>query len=586
MVVRTSGAAWTGLCCLVAWPIALATATTAVAQALPPSTSQVEPPVISPAPILAPRIVLPRVEAGATVPEQAKALTFVLTGVDVADEFEDMAAARRDLEAPLIGRRVTVAQLFELAAALQAAYVRAGYPLVRIVIVPQELDKSARVALRVVDGFVERIDAEALPAPARSRVAAVLAPLLRKPRLTQGELERRLLIAGEAPGLLLNAIFAAGKETGGTVLVLTGRWKPLSGTAYVDNGMPAVFGTGQLVLSGSANGGLGFGEQFFVSVAGLPDRDWITAHPTRRYLTAGFALPIGIDGLKFDATATSGRTTPRVSGLSVSQGVLDQWRTRLAYDLVKRRDLEITAAARLDATDERLFSLFFEPPIPLSLDRVRAVRGGFEGIWRGRETGTVVTFGGLYSRGIDGLGARTAADAVGGTPLSRAGADAVFDKLEGHVEINQALPSDMFVMLAAAGQTSFGKPLLKSEQFDLVGPRLLSGFSAGSFPGDTAWAARIEFGRNFGLPVGPDPLVLTPYLFGATGERILIEPTVLEQPSVHATNLGAGLRFAVPTGDLAASLSGFVEASAQRNDDPLDRDQNGWRLFAGALLRY
>lgn len=585
MVVRTSGAAWAGLCCLV-WPIALASAPPAAAQLLPPSTSQVEPPVIRPAPIVAPRIVLPRVEAGATVPEQAKTLSFVLTGVDVADEFDDLAPARRALEAPLIGKRITVAQVFELASALQAAYVRAGYPLVRIVITPQELDKSARVALRVVDGFVERIDAEALPAPARRRVSDVLAPLLRKPRLTQAELERRLLIAGEAPGLVLNAVFAAGQETGGTVLVLTGQWKPLTGSAYVDNAMPVVFGTGQLVLSGSANGNLGLGEQFFVSAAGLPDRDWITANPTRRYLSAGFALPLGIDGLKLDATVTNGITTPRVSGLSVSQGTLDQWRTRLAYDLVKRRDVEITVAARLDGTDEELFSLFFMPPIALSLDRVRAARGGVEGIWRRRESGTVITFGGVYSRGLDALGARTAADAIGGTPLSRLGADAVFDKLDGHIEITQALPSDLYLMLSAAGQTSFNKPLLKSEQFDLVGPRFLSGYAAGSFPGDTAWVTRVELGRNVALPVGPDPLVLTPYLFGATGERILVEATVLEQPSVHATNLGAGLRYALPTGDPTAAVSGFVEFSRQHNDNFYDANQNGWRLFTGALLRY
>src|SRR5665213_3296122 len=44
-----------------------------------------------------------------------------------------------------------------------------------------------------------------------------------------------------------SAEFAAGKEVGGSVLVLTGRYRPLSVSVYADNAMPAVFGTGQAV---------------------------------------------------------------------------------------------------------------------------------------------------------------------------------------------------------------------------------------------------------------------------------------------------------------------------------------------------
>ena len=84
-------------------------------------------------------------------------------------EFEEFVAIRRELAAPLIGKRVTVAQIFDFATKLQEAYVGAGYLLVRVVVVPQELGERARVKIRVIDGFLERIDVSALPSAVRNR---------------------------------------------------------------------------------------------------------------------------------------------------------------------------------------------------------------------------------------------------------------------------------------------------------------------------------------------------------------------------------------------------------------------------------
>lgn len=549
-----------------------------------PSPSQVAPPEIRPAPSAPTRIVLPRVEVGQAIPEQAKKLSFVLVGFDIEGEFAELAAARRDLERSMLGKRVTVAQVFEFGAALQAHYVRAGYPLVRVIVSPQELDKAARVKIRVVDGFVERIDAEAIAPLARPRVLAVLQRLVRKPHLTQGELERQLLIAGESPGLELNAVFTGGKEIGGSILVLSGRYKAVSASIYGDNGMPAVFGTGQFVTAASLNGVLGLGEQISVSASGLPDANYVTTNPTRRYLTASVMIPLGVDGWRVEASGTQGKTTPRVDPIFASQGLLAQGRVKLAFDALKRRDAELTLSARLDSTDEEVDSLLFTPAIPLSRDRLRVVRAAVDGIWRLRETGTVVSYGATVSRGLDALGARMAAQASPLLPLSRAGADAVFTKLEGRFQISQSLPENFFLSLAGFGQTSFDRPLLKSEQYDLVGAQMLSGYNAGSFAGDSAWITRAEIGRNIAWPSEALPMVLTPYLFGATGERILIQPSTFELASLHASNLGGGLRIFLPVfGTFPASFSGFVEGARQHSNDPT---QQGWRLFAGGSLRY
>jgi hemolysin activation/secretion protein len=556
----------------------------AAAQNAVPSASQVKPPVIATTPPVGTRIALPEVPAGGEIPAAARKLAFILVDFDITSEFPELAAKRRELAAALTGRRITVAQVFDFASQLQAAYVAAGYPLARVVILPQELGTSARVRLRVVDGFIERMDSSAIGAQAASRVSAVLSPLMGKRHLTQGELERQLLIAGEVPGLILNATFAAGKEVGGSVLVLTGRYRPISAVAYVDNAMPKSFGSWQFVNSVSANGVLGLGEQVTLTSAGYPDHDLFTSRPTRRYLTADVLLPLGIDGWSLGVSATNGVTTPRVtSAVIASQGVYDQAHVRLAFEALKRRDYELVLSGTFDATNEELDSLFFM--LPLNRDRTRVIRGGIDGIWRLRSSGTTLFYGGTVSQGLNALGARSAAEAaLSFTPLSRDGADAAFTKAAGHVEIDQSLPYDFVAVMTASGQTAFNRPLLVSEQFDIVGARQLSGYDTGTLVGDNGWVVRAELQRPLAVPGGPLPLVVTPYLFGATGERNLVAPTVLEMRTLRASNLGGGLRFNVSETDaIPTSFYGFAEGARQYSDDPT---QDGWRLFAGVSWRY
>ncbi|OYU90687.1 MAG: hypothetical protein CFE29_07555 [Bradyrhizobiaceae bacterium PARB1] len=546
-----------------------------------PAPSQVAPPQIVPPPSTA-RIAIPQVPAGAAIPAEAKRLSFRLTGVHIKGEFPELAGERKALSDPLVGRRVTVADIFEFADKIQQIYVRAGYPLVRIVIQPQEIEGSARIELRVIDGFVERLDLDALDARLRDYVAAVLAPLVGQTHLKQAELERRLLIAGDAAGLTLNATFAAGKKEGGSALILTGRYKPVSVSVYTDNAMPRVFGNYQLVTAVSANSVLGFGEQITVSAAGLPNDSFPNTDPVRRYLSGRAIFPIGIDGLKFEVGVTNGVTTPRVDRSTATQGLLNQAYARLSYDVIKSRDGELTAFGRFDATNEELDTLLFAPPLPLSLDRVRALRGGLEGVWRLRDTGTTVNFDTTFSRGLDAFGARSAADATFLLPLSRQGADAEFYKWSGRVEITQALPEGFAATAILAGQTSFNKPLLNSEQYVIDGSRFLSGFTAGSLAGDTAWVARAELGRAVAVPFEAVGVTLTPYLFGATGERKYVAPTFLEIGNLQATNYGAGLRVNLaPSNTSMPSGYGFVEWSRRTSND---HSRDGDRVFTGLAL--
>jgi hemolysin activation/secretion protein len=559
-----------------------------------PSPSQVRPPVIAP-PTGGGHIAIPQVPAGAQIPAQAKTLSFKLLGFDIQGGFDEFAPQTKALEQPLLGKRITVAQVFEFADQLQQIYAKGGYPLVRVVILPQEFEGAARIKIKIIDGFIERFDLNALPWPVHNRVAAVLAPLLNKTHLKEYDLERALLIAGEAPGLVLNATFASGKKVGGSVLVLTGRYRPVSLSLYIDNDMPTTFGTGQAVTSLSTNSLLGLGEQLTLNVSGLPDKNFVSEEPTRRYLGGSFSIPLGIDGWSFTAGGTDGITTPLgVVPIAATKGVFNQGTFKIAYELFKERDYGLTLNERFEPANEIIESIFFNPAVPLSEDRVRPIRTGADGIWNLRESGTVISYGANYSRGLDAFGARTSADAgiplslcnlmTSALPLSRQCADAVFNKLDGHLEIDQSLPQDFFANFYASGQDSFHRAMLTSEQFDIDGTKLLSGFTAGSLLGDTAWVVRGELGHNFTTQGPLFAATWSPYIFSSTGERILEDPSILEIGSVHATNYGAGLRLNLPPPtDQWPSGYAFVEYShRQTNEIVLDGD----RIFTGILLQY
>ena len=207
-----------------------------------------------------------------------------------------------------------------------------------------------------------------------------------------------------------------------------------------------------------------------------------------------------------------------------------------------------------------------------------------DGVWQLREMGATIAFGATFSQGLPAFGARTAQDASFLLPLSRQGADAVFTKAEGRFEVTQSLPENLVAAISIYAQTAFDQPLLTSEQFNIVGPKMLSGFPAGTLPGDSAWSARGELQRPIAIQLGSAAANLAPYVFGAAGERILHQPTVLEIGTVHATNLGGGFRlFLPPPAEYLASGFGFLEASKRWTMEPR---LEAWRIFAGAMIAY
>ena len=184
--------------------------------------SQVTPQNLRPPPTNAPGGLTVSGAEGLQAPAGAERLNVVVRRFAIEGGFSELEDETRALAQPLEGRRITVAQIYEFANALEQTYARAGYVLVRVTVPPQKLTDRRDVRIVVVDGFIEKVQVDNVAERVRALVAARTASLVGRRHVTLAEIERSLLIAGDVPGLRLKSTLARGETLGGALLVLEG----------------------------------------------------------------------------------------------------------------------------------------------------------------------------------------------------------------------------------------------------------------------------------------------------------------------------------------------------------------------------
>ncbi|MBB6489314.1 ShlB/FhaC/HecB family hemolysin secretion/activation protein [Rhizobium lusitanum] len=556
--------------CVLAAGIAAIAVTAPTSVALAQTASQVTPQTFEPQlQKQSSGIVIPEA-SGPVAPKGPEKLTVRLKSVKVEGGLSGFDADEARVAKSLSGRQVTAAALFEAAGELERAYSARGYGLVRVVLPAQRLVDGAVLRIVVINGFVERIDTSHLPEAVRDRIAQILAPLVGEKGMSNDEIERRLLLAGDLPGTVLRSTLSRGTQAGGSVLTIEARYKPVTGFISADNTSTEALGKYNTGIGLDFNSVFGFGELFYLRASGAPrfggDEGYFTGAPRNRSLAGGVTLPIGIDGLMLNLEATASRTTPE-AGLFGLQFMSDftRYSARLSYPVIRSREFTLNVNGGFDAQDEEL-QLLNGGGLTLSKDRLRILRTGADLSWY--VSGDALLSAGLTgSFGINGLGARSAADAdASGTPLSRQGADADFQKLEVNLGYRQPVAEHLVFDLKARAQTSFGQPLLNSEQIGIASSAGLSSFPNGSMQGDAGFVLRAEaqfpFTTSFTLPFGwPEfpsqqgtnladgtstagAVLVSPYVFGAYGGVKLYDPTALESGFSRGAAYGVGLRLA------------------------------------------
>ncbi|MCA1197287.1 hypothetical protein K9B35_04855 [Sphingomonas sp. R647] len=522
------------------------------------TASQLTPPRIAP-PVV-------RDEGAVAIPENAGAVapagseTVFVQVVAVAIDGDAPAAAVDRLKFSLVGKRVSVAEVFAAAAELESAFARSGRILTRVVVPAQTLadaDGDARVRLRVVEGFIERVDTAGIPTRVRRRVDAVLEPLVGDKTITLAQIERRLMLASDVPGLTLSSTIATGSQPGGTVLIIEGRHRPVTGFLTFDNLLSRELGRLSFGFGVDFNSVLGAGETIYLRASGLPNTGRKTSvldpTPRNRALAAGFALPLGSDGLNVSAEYTDARLAPRYD--SARPGIASHFErlsARVQYPLVRSRSLTVGSELSLDVQSERV-RIFDPVDLPVSEDRQRVLRAGLDLVSRLPGGGYVVASV-KGSVGLDILNARSAKEASAILPLSRAGSDAAFQKLEFALDAVQPLVPDLSLAITARAQSSLGQAMSNAEQFGIATARGISPLPSGLIQGDSGHVVRGELRALLQIARTVPPV--SPYIFGAQGSVLLEEPSFFERRRTDASVYGVGARITLPAGVTASAEYG------------------------------
>src|SRR5579862_8649954 len=232
--------------------------TMALAQAVSPS--QVTPPTLRPPPSTQPPSFVPEESA-----QQERAHTLTMSVqvryVAVTNGFAVLADDTQRLLEPYQNRRISGDEIFALARALEQAYARHGYVLVRVIVPPQRIADGDVLKLQVVDGFIEEVNVEGVPRRLQARVLHVLRPLVARQHLLLATIERHLLVAGNLAGLSLKSALAPGTSQGGTRLIVGSSYRRIDGSVSVDNRLDRTLGPWEIDGSVTFNSLLSLGEE-------------------------------------------------------------------------------------------------------------------------------------------------------------------------------------------------------------------------------------------------------------------------------------------------------------------------------------
>ncbi|MBV9826858.1 MAG: ShlB/FhaC/HecB family hemolysin secretion/activation protein [Alphaproteobacteria bacterium] len=533
--------------------------------------SRVTPETLQPqAPAAPPQIALPEA-VGLSPPPNADKLSVTLGGYDVKGTFPGFEQKTQEILAPLAAGRVTVARIYDIANDLERAYADAGYFLARVLIPPQQLGDGGTVRLTIIDGVISRIDVNEIPERQRDAVMLRLAPLVGRPQLMLSEIERRLLLVSDIPGLQVKSTLSPGEGTGTTLVVLQGTQTYASGTFGVDNRLPSSLGTASLNASASLNSVLGLGEQAYASILTSPEM----FPPRLRVLGGGVLLPLGDDGFTVNPEYTNSIARPIApAGVPATQGDFQRFAVRGTYPMIRGREENLSFQASIEYLTEDLVPIGFATKLysdGYEAARLRAIYSFSP--WKN----TPVQLTGVLSQGLSGR------DATAAIPLSRLGASPTFTAAYFEGNASFPLPESLLLSLTGRAQSSFGSPLMLSEQFSLDGSNALSAFAQGTFSVDQGTTLRIELARPFALPIFGQSFLMSPYVFGAGGWGELVMPTAVERRDIVGGSFGVGIRSDTGIAGIAGASIG-AEFARKISDIPAYR--GGYRANLSLNLRF
>jgi hemolysin activation/secretion protein len=420
------------------------------------------------------------VEAPAAVSPSTRT---VLVGAIVLRGLKNLTPADfANILATRIGRTLAPAELSELATAIAERARSQGLVFASAWIGAQQLENG----VLTVDVDEGRIDEIRFDGPDHAGVRAALTPLVNGQPVRVGELERRLLIAGDLDGVRIRSSRFL-RDRGKGVLLIKVTSDRVVGRAILTNEGTKPIGPEQMTIEVDFNALLAPDDSLTLTWSGTAfepnELQFGRVRYEKRVSRSGTELAVTATGSVADPGAYLHPLGIRSRSWYVGATLLQPlWRRRSASlwfegELGMRNLLQWRGGRKVRD------------------DRVVAARGtlyGYTNLAGGR-----LRVSTTLSQGLDVLGATQPRDPL----ASRDDADGSFTSLSAWTDWSRDLGGDLSIRLAVLGQLS-SQPLLIAEEVGLGGTGFLRGYDWSERSGDQGAMAMAELRYLIDQPFG------------------------------------------------------------------------------------
>jgi hemolysin activation/secretion protein len=477
-----------------------------------------------------PAIAVPGIEA----PPGAGETTLVIRRIEVVGSTIYTAEQLRVLYADIVGRKVTLQAVYDLAGRITAKYGSDGYVLSRAIVPTQELDPNgATVRIQVVEGYIEAVEWPPQLAGYRDFFSYYADRITSERPVNIRTIERYLLLAGDLPGLRFkNSLKPHPSKTGAAIMVVEVTEKPIDFFGRADNRGTHARGPNEFLTNTTVNNLLRSHDSFTLTAAGA------TQSQELQFYSATYRQVLTAEGLTFFGNVSYGFGRP---DLGIEQQFL-LYRTKslyteggLSYPVIRARERNLNVAGVFFASDDNgsFFDMADTPPS--TLDRLRGFRLRVDAD-SADQTGAINQLYFQFSQGIEGLGSTQNHSEL----ASRFNGRVDFTKMELTVSRLQPLFDQFSLLVAAYGQYAL-TPLLVSELCGYGGRLFGRAFDPSQFVSDSCLEVLAEL--RYDIPLELKGLTQAQlYGFADHGWLHNLAPVPGTFTSVDAASLGAGLR--------------------------------------------
>lgn len=500
-------------------------------------------------------------------PPDADEIKFTLTGIVIDGA---TVYSQRELQSfydQLLGKEVSLADIYRVAEKITAKYGNDGYALSRAVVPAQRISNGI-VRLQVIEGYIDKVIIEGQTGGAGDVIREYGEKIAASKPLKAQVLERYLLLANDLPGIKVESVLKASEANlGASNLVLVSQYKPVSASAALDNRGSRSSGPHQETLSLSGNSLTGLAEQTTLRYIRAGNNEL-------RYVQFAHQEQIGTEGTKLNLTANRSRST---SGYNVKYLEAVSRSFTGGFDITHPfiRTRAETLNGKIGFTYKNSHSLQLAQTSSEDRTRVLTVGGTYD---------FADTLGGSNLIALDlhkGLNIMSATE-QNRDLLSRQLGRSDFFKATAEITRTQPLWGKFAMVGGVTGQWS-AHNLLASEEFGYGGSQYGRAYDSSEITGDHGIAAKVELQYTEAFPDWNIKYV-QPYVFYDVGKVYQKVHLAAERPHEAAASAGIGIR-----AGLTDWISGQFEIARPLTHDVAARapdDARATRFFFGLTAAY